>query len=338
MPYATACHEIDKAVAQHLQPNGALHILLMGGEPFLEFELIKQLVAYVQTKYTGYPILFKAVTNGTLVHHEIQNWIVGHQDIFRVELSLDGIEANQNKYRSNSFGSIDVPFFTQKLSNPVVSTVIIPETLESLADNIIFLTELGFKVKAVTADGADWTINRHTETLAQQLMLLMEYYLKHPQAYPFNLLSLATYCVTGDDHLPKCKPGIHSNSVSTEGKTYACHRCSSFYNNGKWEIPAQDIDLTGIEFLNEACISCCVRDICNTCPASIASVRNNRIQSEMSCRLSKLFFYANALFHLRLLTECPEHIFFSKRDANQRKKMLLGARTILKDLNPDIPF
>lgn len=338
MPLATACHEIDKAVAQHLQPNGALHILLMGGEPFLEFELIKQLVAYVQTKYTGYPILFKAVTNGTLVHHEVQKWLVGHQDIFQVELSLDGVETNQNKYRSNSFGSIDIPFFTQKLSHPVVSTVIIPETLESLADNIIFLTELGFKVKAVTADGVDWTMNGYTDTLARQLMILIEYYLKHPQLYPFNLLSLATYCVTGGYHLPKCKPGIHSGSVSTSGETYACHRCSSFYNTGTWKIPAEDIELKGVEFLNEACVNCCVKDICNTCPASIASVRNNLNQSEMSCRLSKIFFYANALFHLRLLTECPGHIFFTNRDANQKKMMLIGARTILEHLNPDIPF
>ena len=337
MDLETACKEIDKAFAENWGTDDELNILLMGGEPFIEFDLIRQIVDYVRSDYKNQKVVFKAVTNGTLVHGEIQDWLLANSDIFKVELSLDGFEADHNKFRSNSYSQIDFSFFSN-LSKSVVSTVIIPETLGKLSGNIIFLSEKGYTIKSVIADGVDWSADANAEVLAKQLMLLIEYYLKHPQKYPFNLLSLATYCVDSSFSLPKCSPGFSSKAVAADGTEHACHRCSAYYNTGEWKIPAEDIDLKEIEYLNDACKNCCVKDICNTCPASIASVRNHKEQSEMSCRFSKILFYANAYFHIRLLTECPDHIFFKNRDTKQKRAMLNGSQYILKHLNPEVAF
>ena len=43
-----------------------------GGEPFLEFELMKETMKYVYDTYPNKLMLFTATTNGTLVHGEIQ--------------------------------------------------------------------------------------------------------------------------------------------------------------------------------------------------------------------------------------------------------------------------
>ena len=50
-------------------------VTFMGGEPFLAFRLIKQIVAYVDEEYRTRKVSYTVVTNGTLVHGEIQDWI-----------------------------------------------------------------------------------------------------------------------------------------------------------------------------------------------------------------------------------------------------------------------
>jgi sulfatase maturation enzyme AslB (radical SAM superfamily) len=43
---------------------------LFGGEPFLNFDLIRELDDYVAEYYPG--LTFEVITNGTLIHNEIK--------------------------------------------------------------------------------------------------------------------------------------------------------------------------------------------------------------------------------------------------------------------------
>lgn len=338
MSPATARSLINQALAEYSGSDETLNILLMGGEPFLEFELIRDLVKWVRATHPERRIKFKAVTNGTLVHGEIQDWLLSNSDLFTAELSLDGTEEDHNSYRSGSFDSIDFAFFHSKLKHPVVSTVVSPATLDHMADNIISLAETGFRIKAVLADGVDWASQEPSGRLAEQLLKLIDFYLKSPSLYPFNLLSLATWAVNDPDAVTACQPGINSIAADTTGNSLACHRCSNYYNTGKWKISDENISLQETGYLNEACANCCIRHLCHSCPASVASVKNDEEQSRTSCLMSKALFTANGYFHLRLLTENPDHRFLRHRSKAQRIAMLTGSKFILDNLNPDIPF
>ena len=113
MDFSTAKSIIDQELLN--TPDGeSLEFDLFGGEPFLEFELIKAITEYIcQNKGEKNCRVF-ATTNGTLVHGEIQEWLIQHKQCFICGLSLDGTREMHNLNRSNSYDMIDLSFFKEQ--------------------------------------------------------------------------------------------------------------------------------------------------------------------------------------------------------------------------------
>lgn len=63
---------------------------LFGGEPFLAFDLVREITDYICSKKGDIPCTVFATTNGTLVHGEVQDWLREHVGCFICGLSLDG--------------------------------------------------------------------------------------------------------------------------------------------------------------------------------------------------------------------------------------------------------
>ena len=92
----------QKAVSQHLhsfQQNGRGGVSFYGGEPLLEFELIKQVVDYTEKEANllGKEIVFTITTNGTLLDDEKIHFFVKHN--FVVLISIDGPKESHDRYR-----------------------------------------------------------------------------------------------------------------------------------------------------------------------------------------------------------------------------------------------
>ena len=99
MPFETAKRAID-AEFHDLDRYEHGEIELFGGEPFLNFALIKRIYDYVMDTYgKDNDIVFSTTTNGTLVHGKIQDWLRERKDKFIVTLSLDGTPEIHNKNR-----------------------------------------------------------------------------------------------------------------------------------------------------------------------------------------------------------------------------------------------
>ena len=79
-----------------------------GGEPLLEFELIKKCVEYTERAVTGKKVLFNITTNGTLLNKEIADFFVRKD--FKVLISLDGDKPSHDANRkfANGEGSYDI--------------------------------------------------------------------------------------------------------------------------------------------------------------------------------------------------------------------------------------
>ena len=119
---------------------------LFGGEPFLQFNLIKKLVASVRAKEWEHDYHFSVSTNGTLVHGEIQGWLIEQCDCFSCALSYDGTDIMQNINRDNSADIIDLDFFLNQYGGEEIKMTVSPETLPMLSEGVMYLQKMGFEV------------------------------------------------------------------------------------------------------------------------------------------------------------------------------------------------
>lgn len=83
--------------------NKAPFIAFYGGEPLLNYDLIKDVIEYVQTQYTDFNVTFTITTNGlSLENEDIANFFKKHNVI--ICLSLDGYPENHDRNRVRSNG------------------------------------------------------------------------------------------------------------------------------------------------------------------------------------------------------------------------------------------
>ncbi|MFZ3134499.1 radical SAM protein [Methanothrix sp.] len=87
-------------------PIRAPAISFFGGEPLLNFNLIKKCVNYINDRYKDDKVLYYGVTtNGTLLDDEKINWLI--QNNFDIDISLDGPkdEHDRNRVYKNGKGT-----------------------------------------------------------------------------------------------------------------------------------------------------------------------------------------------------------------------------------------
>ena len=331
MPYEAA----TKAINDTMKATGSapLKLLLMGGEPFLAFDLMRQIVEYIRTRYPERKVIVKTVTNGTLVHGEVQKWLTQNKDIFYTCLSLDGSREDHNRNRCNSYDKIDIDFFIRTYGDDAeVSMVACPESMDHLASNVIELQERGFRVKCVLADDCHWDIEKDPKRWSEQLGELIDYYLNHPEMMPFNQLREALNIVGGNLTSEKCMPGMNSHCIDTDGNYYECHRCTPYFNNDTWHIPTGKSLSANSDLLHIGCSQCPAQKICLSCPALVASLKDDSQLAQTMCAMFKVTHLSNAVFVARLFTECLEHIRLRQMNDAVKRDYINGAQLLLNNL------
>lgn len=275
--YTMDLNTAKSIINHHLQTNDdyyTVFINLFGGEPFLQFELIKEIYEYTKQVKTSKKIVFNTTTNGTLVHGRIQEWLYNHRDDFSCGLSADGTESMHNYNRSNSYSNIDFNFFkTTWPSNPVKITVS-PYTLNTLAEGIIHLHEMGFNVSGSIAYGIDWNEYNLIDILDRELLKLIKYYENNPDIKPCGMLDYPIQLITGDipDKIKKwCGSGVEMYTYDVDGKCYPCqyflpatlgNDLAMKFVNKRFERTMQK------EELNHICRNCSLIFACPTCNGS----------------------------------------------------------------------
>lgn len=113
MSFETAKKAIDYFIS-HARDSSHFAISFYGGEPLLEFGLIKQCVAYADSRAEGREVSYNFTTNGTLLTEEKYDYLVEHN--FAVLVSLDGPQEVHDRHRI--FAGSTVGSF-QKMSDNV---------------------------------------------------------------------------------------------------------------------------------------------------------------------------------------------------------------------------
>lgn len=107
MSFETAKKAIDFFL-EHSMDSPLIVVGFYGGEPLLEFSLIKKCVSYVEERCEGKKILFNLTTNGTLLEGERAEFLVKHE--FSIAISLDGSKKEHDACRKfpDGSGSFDI--------------------------------------------------------------------------------------------------------------------------------------------------------------------------------------------------------------------------------------
>ncbi len=246
-------------------------ISFIGGEPLLEFSLLKSVVEYAKNRYDLQHVSFFATTNGTLLTDEMKLYFVENKDIIRLGLSLDGAKDTQDYNRSNSFDIIDLDFFRNTWKNPSVKMTLSEFSLTRLADDIQFLHTQGFVVHGANlANGNfDWDKDENIAILIPQLTKLVDFYVENCNLQP---------CAFFDKKLMNCeilykKPkricgiGVSSHFYDTDGSKYPCAYATPLSMSSEQLAKLTKIDFSDEKnFNDETCLNnCYLYPICGNC-------------------------------------------------------------------------
>ena len=128
-----------------------LAVLFLGGEPLLEWSLIRRSEDYLNAKLpAGKRVAYEISTNGLLLTDEIAGFLDQHE--FDVQLSVDGIAEAQNYRHEGTFATVDRQLDRLRENWPALlrhrlrtSTVLTPATIPFLADSIRYFTKKGIR-------------------------------------------------------------------------------------------------------------------------------------------------------------------------------------------------
>ena len=167
---------------EYLEESHTIHFL--GGEPLLEFDLIKETIEHIEKKNkslkkTATPAL---TTNGSLLTEKILEYMNAHH--FKMGISFDGLPQNRSR-KKGSFEHL-VPIIKKTITYPDInfdtSSVFSPETVGELSESMKFILDLGVdRTEFSLATNTPWdakTLNTFQKELAKLRKIVLEYHKK----------------------------------------------------------------------------------------------------------------------------------------------------------------
>jgi radical SAM protein with 4Fe4S-binding SPASM domain len=322
MPREVVFNIIEKALQNS---DAAVEFDFHGGEPFLKFDVMREVAEYFWKKHNPENrYVFFATTNGTLLTDDIKQWLSEHKDHFWCGLSYDGTRAMQDTNRSHSSDAIDLDFFLKTWPKQPIKMTVSRATLPDLAKGTIFLHKKGFRVNNNLAYGVDWNDDECIKTLAEQLETLTAFYLENPAVAPSSILSINVEWFTRDDTLEShriCGAGKHMKCFDTAGTEYPCHFFMEINNpaaNSEVSNPLPPMNWSddkqkksGMEILRSEdclldsfCKACKIRLVCPTCYGyNFMATGDPSKRDRNLCVLSKIQALACAIFALRRIKQ-----------------------------------
>ena len=237
--------EVGKKAIDFLLLNSGnrknLEIDFFGGEPLMNWEVVKQIVEYGRSKEKEYNknFRFTMTTNGVLLNDEIMEYC--NKEMSNVVLSLDGRKEVNNKMRPfrNGKGSYEliVPKFQKfaKLRENKDYYIRGTFTRENMdfAKDVLEFADLGFKsmsIEPVVAQAEEYYAIREEDIpqiLEEYDNLAVEYIKRHKEGKGFNFFHFNIDLQQGPcvaKRLAGCGSGTEYLAVTPWGDFYPCHQ------------------------------------------------------------------------------------------------------------------
>ena len=303
--------EVAKAAIDlFLTHNRDLAVVLIafyGGEPLLEFDLLKECVEYAKNAVEGKTISYSITTNGTLLTDSVADYLADNN--FTLSISLDGSkeEHDINRKYVNGAGSFDDvinnikklkhrhPEFDKKIQilttiNPYMDLSCALEffgTEELFEDKQIIFNQMNEINLNQSLDYDDeFFMVRNYEYIKMLMSMIGKLSSEHVSplfARTRNDIEKRQRQIHRHSALPRivhhggpCIPGVRRIFVRTDGALYPCERVSEivdYYNigtvSGGLDLAKMEEILNIGKLTDAECIDCwCIRQ-CSVCAGQI---------------------------------------------------------------------
>lgn len=283
--------EVGKKALKYLCENSGsrknLEVDFFGGEPLMNFEVVKSLVDYGRSLESEYNKRFRftLTTNGVLLTDEIIDYANEHME--NVVLSIDGRrEVNDRmRYTISGGGTYDliIPKFKKLVEKRGDKTYYVRGTFTKFntdfAKDVIHMADLGFKLTSVepvvTTPNMPYalsesdleTINGQYEALAEELLARQG---TDKEFKFFHFLMDLNQGPCAIKRISGCGAGTEYLAVTPEGDLYPCHQ---FVGDERFKIGDVDHGVQNKELVStfnqthvytkEACKSCWAKFYCS---------------------------------------------------------------------------
>jgi len=258
MEWDTAKKSIDFLI-DHSQDTLGIGIGFYGGEPLLQYDLIKKCMEYVTENVSGKMVSFTITTNGSLLNEEIVEEFLKYNT--KITISLDGPRDIQNTNRifANGQGTFDVvtknirnlckkyPKFKEGLN---YSMVLDPKNGFSCIENFVEYDEELFDGASIMStiiskyyrkDGINYTDEFISEWEFSKFKYMLYLIGKFSDKYDSKIMKIVfldmiaiikstrdKYAPLGETehHSGPCIPGQLRLFINAEGKFYPCEKVS----------------------------------------------------------------------------------------------------------------
>lgn len=247
-----------------------------GGEPLLEYEAMKEFIAWLEAEIPHQNKRYHITTNGTLITREVAEYLAAKH--FGMLFSIDG-DQEAMLARSDSYDAAvaALQHVWAVGLNPEANMTFTPQQMNRAAINVQHVADLGFVSYNLNHQiGAQYS---YTETL-EALLAVFRYHMEHLHRQGIRTSAL-TKVFRAIELKEKqgliCGAGKGFVAISPEGDVYPCHKLVL--------IPGTRLAKTGEQINenergwwrqfdpleNEACDECAVRGLCaGTCAADNA--------------------------------------------------------------------
>lgn len=209
---------IKRRISTYTDKN--ISIVLHGGEPMLNYEVLSYIVENVKSWNKN--ILISMTTNGTLIDENNIKFILDNID--DLSISIDGTAENHNanrKYIDGRGSFIDtvkyINTILEKRRNTIARMTITHETVRNLCNNVKFLYEMGFKFVSPIIDQYDTNWNEENMiVLEEQLFQLSNFIRNQAGELHIGLLEKMKFRMKSC-----CCPEMTLN-IDAQGDIYPC--------------------------------------------------------------------------------------------------------------------
>ena len=349
--------ELLRKEFEKVPDGGNLGIVLMGGEPLIDWPLFKSLCEWIFSQEWPTPYRVVVSTNGTLITEEIKEWLRRYKDKIILGLSYDGDPGMQETNRHTGRFNIDLDFFLNTWGRQGVKMTLSAETIGRLSEGLKYLHEgcgMGRGYKSDTsmdensigcniAYGIDLGPKEYY-LLKRELTKLIEYYLKEGKDFtPATILNLdLSYCppeVNPKSISKYCGVGTAMSCYDTDGSYYPCQYFLPLTQPRENIERIKDFDFSG-DVSDLACKNCPIETLCPTCYGNnFVRTGNPFVRDKSLCPFFKLIFLANCILQTRRLlhkeTEKTDKEVYTLRIVEKIYPRLLNAIEEYERNNPE---
>lgn len=302
--------KVAKKAVDYLVENSKelnLHIAFLGGEPLLNFPLIKETVEYCKDieKKSKKRFFYTITTNGTLLNKEIEEYLIENKII--CQISMDGAKEkhDQNRYFANKKGSYDIVVEkTKTMREQNLVTARATVTPENIDYQKIFDHLNGLHFKAIPiAVAQNMVDDSEYDKILEEYKKYIYYFKELIVSKQYDVARKMTDIMTaiekieyGSERQSGCGAGKKMYAVDIDGTLYPCHRfvgLSQFSMGDIYEGSDSSSFLNTIDVKKRKdCKECWAQNLClGGCPHENYTNTGNINQASLrNCKMAKMVY------------------------------------------------